>query len=559
MGSFPARAKQYIWTIVILGWLAFACVIFTQTAIWKQWEFLLLGGILATIASNLKVPVVGFRRWPGYKSDNNSSMSLGFVPTFFVLLTLGPAAGMIVGAITALLPTCFPRRSHYYQILFSVAALLLSVWTAGMVLAPTGLAVPDGNMHHFARHEDGPLVLLAQSGALVVATLVYFVTNTVLIAAAISLTSGGKNPYQMWRDHFLWTLPGYLAGASCATIANFLLDRIQPDLPSLIAAVVVAVPIPLLIHMVYRYHREKDDANLRYIQELEQKQGELERANAELERSQTELQDLYTATVESFALAIDAKDAYTKQHISRVKDYAVALAHELGMRDTALRAIEYGALLHDIGKIAIPEAILNKAGKLTDEEFEVIKEHPVKGVEILEPVRFPFPVLDVVRSHHERWDGKGYPDALEGREIPIGGRILAVADVFDALTSDRSYRAGWSHERAIEYLMANRNTHFDPEVVDAFLSVLKRLQQQEGVGEGSGRPAVTAESLPSELREAVADGIDRVSQDRMATSLNGSRNGYHKAANAAESGNGLASKDGEIAESPCARTPSSVE
>jgi putative nucleotidyltransferase with HDIG domain len=553
--------------VVIVGWLWFAVALATDRKLWEQWQFLLFGCVVGILAANVKVPVVGFwLGWPGrrrFNSDNNSTMSLGFVPTFLMLMTLGPTAGMIVGAVTALIPTCFPRRSYYYQILFSVSAVLMSVGVAGIVLAPTGLARSTGELLSFNWSDQTDLRWL-QTAAVIASTYAYFLTNTALVATAISVTSGGKSPYAMWREHFRWTITGYFAGASCATIANAqigpLIHNFNVFWQAFAVVTIVSVPVPLLIYLVYRYHREKDDANLRYIQELEQKQGELERANAELERSQTELQDLYTATVESFALAIDAKDAYTKQHISRVKDYAVALAHELGMRDTALRAIEYGALLHDIGKIAIPEAILNKAGKLTDEEFEVIKEHPVKGVEILEPVRFPFPVLDVVRSHHERWDGKGYPDALEGREIPIGGRILAVADVFDALTSDRSYRAGWSHERAVEYLMANRNTHFDPEVVDAFLSVLKRLQQErEGVGDGSGRPAVTAESLPSELREAVADGIDRVSQDRMATSLNGSRNGYRNGANGAESGNGLASKDGEIAESPCARTPSSVE
>jgi uncharacterized domain HDIG len=579
MGNFPVVARGYIWCVVILGWLALAYVLIAERHLWEHAQYLVGGCILAVAASNVKVPVVALQRaWRGEKSDNNSTMSLGFVPTYFMLLTFGPTAGMLVGAITALIPTLFPRRSYYYQILFSISALLLSVFTASVVLAPAGLA----------RSLEGPVVfgdvsspyhLVFQLAALIAGAFTYFFTNTILVATAISLTSGSKSPLQMWREHFCWTVLGYLAGASCATIANVQIPQLRSfyhsftDVPvvtawqSFIVLTVVSVPIPLVIYFVYRYHREKDDANLVYIENLE-------RANAELERSRTELQELYTATVESFALAIDAKDAYTKQHINRVKDYAVLLAEEMGLRGDDLRAIEYGALLHDIGKLAIPEAILNKAGKLTDDEFEIVKEHPVKGVEILEPVRFPFPVLDVVRSHHERWDGKGYPDALAGVSIPMGGRILAVADVFDALTSDRSYRAGWSHARAIQYLVANKGTHFDPEVVDAFLRVLgQREGERDTRASGSGKDRdMTANSLPSEMREAVADGIDRVplAPGEPATSrAKGFRGGCHGGSAAGtparaevlgEEARPPASDPAEeIADAPCAPTLSRVK
>ena len=173
-----------------------------------------------------------------------------------------------------------------------------------------------------------------------------------------------------------------------------------------------------------------------------------------------------------------------------MKDYAVNIAAEIGLNSDERKAVEYGALLHDIGKIAIPESILCKPGKLTPEEFETMKTHTTIGAKILEPVRFPFPVLAVVRSHHERWDGKGYPDGLRGEEIPIGARILAVADVYDALTTDRAYRRAWSRVETMNHLQKQMGAHFDPLVVSVFLRILRR----EGAGAMVDGPAAQAES-----------------------------------------------------------------
>ncbi len=212
------------------------------------------------------------------------------------------------------------------------------------------------------------------------------------------------------------------------------------------------------------------------------------------------LETLLKSTVEAFALAIDAKDRYTQEHIGRVRKLAVAIARRLGLSDADVQAIEIGAALHDVGKLGIPEHILNKPGRLTDDEFTLVKKHAEIGARILEPVNFPGPVMGVVKHHHEKWDGSGYPDGLVGQDIPLGGRILAVADVYDALTSDRPYREGWTHERALLHIQDSTGTHFDPSVVAAFEQVII---------ENPSLAAVTVR--PDAVSTEVATAINRAS------------------------------------------------
>ena len=178
---------------------------------------------------------------------------------------------------------------------------------------------------------------------------------------------------------------------------------------------------------------------------------------------------LQLSTIEALARAVDAKDGVTHDHIRRVQSAALALARRLGVNDDLqLRAIEAAALLHDVGKLAIPEHILNKPGRLTPAEFERMKSHARIGAEILSEVDFPYPLVPIVRHHHENWDGSGYPEGLKGSEIPIGARILAVVDCFDALTSNRPYRRALSMSEALEIIDARRGTMYDPAVLDVF-------------------------------------------------------------------------------------------
>ena len=182
------------------------------------------------------------------------------------------------------------------------------------------------------------------------------------------------------------------------------------------------------------------------------------------------------STIEALAMAVDAKDQITHGHIRRVQVYALELAKRLGVNDERqLQAIATAALLHDMGKLAIPEHILNKPGKLTSAEFDKMKRHADIGADLLSPVKFPYPVVPIVRHHHEHWDGTGYPTGISGTDIPLGARILSVVDCFDALTSDRPYRPRLSAEEAFEIVRERRSQMYDPLVVDTFFRAYSEM------------------------------------------------------------------------------------
>lgn len=190
-------------------------------------------------------------------------------------------------------------------------------------------------------------------------------------------------------------------------------------------------------------------------------------------RQLKEVNRVYLSTVETLATAIDSKDQVRSHNIRRVQNYALALARAVGIEgEPDLKAIEAAVLLHDMGKLSVPAFILNKPGKLTPAEFERVKQHVTVASEILSQVDFPYPVVPVVRHHHEHWDGTGYPDRLKGEAIPLGARVMAVVDCFDALTSHRPYRPALANEEARRIILDRRGSAFDPRVVDAFLDVI---------------------------------------------------------------------------------------
>jgi diguanylate cyclase (GGDEF)-like protein/putative nucleotidyltransferase with HDIG domain len=195
-------------------------------------------------------------------------------------------------------------------------------------------------------------------------------------------------------------------------------------------------------------------------------------------RHMNELQRLHLAMAEALATAIDARDQTTHEHVRRVQCYATTLGRHFSLSESEIEALRAGALLHDIGKLAVPDYILNKPGRLTAAEFEKMKVHTTVGAQILERVGFPFPVAPAVRYHHERWDGQGYPEGLQGAAIPMTARILSVVDCFDAVREDRPYHRGLPREQACQLLLSRRGRHYDPTVVDAFLSLLPEMEEE---------------------------------------------------------------------------------
>jgi HD-GYP domain-containing protein (c-di-GMP phosphodiesterase class II) len=202
------------------------------------------------------------------------------------------------------------------------------------------------------------------------------------------------------------------------------------------------------------------------------------------------LEHHYVATMSSLMEAVEAKDRYTAGHTSRVMQYSLELAAALGIEGKPLKDIEFAAALHDIGKIAVSDQIINKPGKLTDAEFEEMKRHPATGDRMLRHLRFLRTSRMILRAHHERYDGKGYLDRLTGEEIPLGGRILALADAFDAMTSDRSYRQAMSEEQALREIEAKAGTQFDPRLASVFTRLVRQKRDR-------GAEAAQAESQES--------------------------------------------------------------
>lgn len=199
---------------------------------------------------------------------------------------------------------------------------------------------------------------------------------------------------------------------------------------------------------------------------------DLARKKVDLEQSYKKLDDTYKSTVLALSSAVDARDPYTSGHSGRVAEISLLISKEMNMSERDTRILEYAAMFHDIGKLGIPDTILLKNGKLTDDEYNVIKRHPNIGVGILEKIGFLAEALPIIRHHHERFSGNGYPDGIRGDEIPLGSRIIAIADTYDAITTDRPYRRKLNHNSAIQEIQKNKGTQFDDKLVDVFMRIV---------------------------------------------------------------------------------------
>ena len=222
------------------------------------------------------------------------------------------------------------------------------------------------------------------------------------------------------------------------------------------------------------------------------------------QRHVQQMSDLHLATIEALALAIDAKDEVGQRHVRRMQVYAAGLAKALGMSDADIEGVNTASLLHDIGKLAIPEHIINKPGHLTPEEFEKMKIHTLVGAEILERVSFPYPVAPIVRSHHERWDGTGYPDGLKGEEIPMGARVLAAVDCLDAMSSHRQYQNAVSLDAAMEKVASMSGSAFEPRIVELlkrrYLELEMLVQSDSMSAEEATLSTSTSKSTSADVR-----------------------------------------------------------
>jgi putative nucleotidyltransferase with HDIG domain len=430
------RTQVYVFTITVLGLLAVTLSTFQlleRPLDWhREWSKL---AILTLISGwlSVKLPTV------------SASISISETFVFAGTLLFGPAVGTVLvlldAAVLCIRSQYSRRQLRWQQVVFNLAASPLSLWVAATA---AGIRQPVGPAQIFELD-------LSFVGTLAVFTALYFVLNSWLVTIAVSLES--KTPaFRIWYTNFKEIFVNFAGGAS---IAAFLVRARTVEW----TFIGVIVPLLLVIYLTYSWTTRRIEAE--------------RQKNVELNR-------VFLSTIEALALAIDAKDQVTHGHIRRVQRYTMTLADALGIKDEKqLDALKAAALLHDTGKLAVPEYILNKPGPLTSSEFERMKVHAAVGADILKSIDFPYPVEPIVRHHHECWDGTGYPQGLKGQDIPLGARILSVVDCYDALTSDRPYRPRMARQQAEQVLRDRRGSMYDPWVVDGFLKILDELEAAE--------------------------------------------------------------------------------
>jgi putative nucleotidyltransferase with HDIG domain len=418
----PLRA--YISATTAVGGLALVASVVSLYGAPYRFEWMLLAAV-ALIAGVFPVQTIG-----------STEASISVADTFFITCAVlfGPGPATIAIATDSLLMSLLRRRHGSHRVLFNTVAPALSMFVAAHAFFAVAGVGPLAQSHAPITSVILPLSVLA---------VVYFGLNSGLVAGAVALEA--QQPLvRIWRS-FLWLGTGYLGAASVAFCLVLLIQQSSP------VAVIIVLPLLVIFHLTLRASFGRLDDARHHLHAMDR---------------------LYLSTIETLAMAIDAKDDVTHSHVRRVQTLALALAREVGVTDdNELKAIEAAALLHDTGKLAVPEHILNKPGGLTDAEFDKMKLHADIGADILSLVGFPFPVVPIVRCHHENWDGTGYPNGVSGTDIPVGARILSVVDCFDALTSDRPYRKRLTNTDALQVLRERSGTMYDPDLVDTFFRI----------------------------------------------------------------------------------------
>ncbi len=415
MKRLPWSLRLYVAVVVAAGALLLSHL--TARIQVPNWPEILFWGLLILLPEFLAVNL----------PRGGAAITVGFAIEYACILVIGPALTAWLAVFSSLVVDGFVRRVPTYKLAFNTFQFVLTVGIAGLVFQWTGGIVGSPNFGLFVI----PLVLCA---------LAYFLVNTTTISIAIGLYER-TSPFRSWTANYKWMVINYLA----LGVFGLLMTLIYLKIGSWGAGLFL---VPLLL--------------ARYVFKL-----------------YVDMREEHRQTIAALVAAVDTKDGFFAGHSHRVKNYSAAIARELGLSEAQVEMIEYAALLHDLGRVKISEAILLKPGSLTPGEWEVMKEHPVTAEQIIAPLRFLKGAAKMVRHHHETPDGTGYPNGLKGEEIPWGAHILKVADAYDAMIHDRPYRKALSTERAKEELNRCRGTKFDSRVVDSLIALLERGELEE--------------------------------------------------------------------------------
>lgn len=409
--------------------------------------------IISCLASGFKV------RLPGI----TGTMSANFFFVLIAVTTLSLPQSLAIACTSTILQCMWRSKSKPdpIKILFNVASMAVAITATSYWYNLPLLAT----------------LQIKQPFIMLLAACVYFVANTCPVAAIVCLTEN-KPLLKTWRECYFWSFPYYVVGAALAAVLA-VVSRVAGWETALLT-----FPILFWIYRSYRLYLERLEAEKRHV---------------------VEMSGLHLRTIEALALAIEAKDFNTYDHLRRVGVYAAEIANEIGVSEQELQALQAASLLHDIGKLAIPEHIISKPGRLTAVEFDKMKIHPVIGAEILESVEFPYPVVPIVIAHHEKWDGSGYPYGLKGEAIPIGARILSAVDCFDAMTSERQYRRAMPPDEVMSYIISESGKSFDPRVVEI---LARRYRELETLAKAKPTPSSRlSKHVRVSLGAAPASGI----------------------------------------------------
>jgi len=454
------RAKLFIGAMAAVG----ASLLIHALSHWQSADLTRFACylIMAVLASGLKV------RLPGIEG----TLSINFLFILAGVLEMSLPETLVIGCTASLAQTLWQSRNKAViaKVLFNVLGMMANAVT----------------LSYFTYHRLAGVIGESTPLLLGVAALVFFFANTIPVSLIIAMTED-RSLRQVWTECYVWSFPYYLVGAALVFLIN-VVNHYAGWQTSLLV-------LPL-IFWVYRSYR-----NYLARLEAEKKQVEIEKRHVEKTAA------LNMRTIEALALAIEAKDHTSHRHLQRVRVFAVAIAQELGLVEEQIEAVRAAALLHDVGKLAIPEHIINKPGRLTPEEFEKVKIHPIVGANILERAAFPYPVAPIVRSHHEKWDGSGYPDGLKGDKIPIGARILAAVDCLDALTSHRQYRNALSLDAAMQKVAAMAGTAYDPKVVGILQARLPELERAAQAQPGASSMLDLSDPAQADHGDAAAAGL----------------------------------------------------
>ena len=461
-GELSLQTKAFVGITASIG----VVVLGFSLSHWQSQDLMRFACYLAValLASGLKVQLPGI----------DGTMSVNFLFILLGVLELSLPETLVIGCTATLVQSVWQARKRLdpIKVIFNVA---------GMMANASSLTYLTYHILAGRFGSNKPILLMMSA-------LVFFFANTLPISIVIALTEG-KSSRKVWSECYFWSFPYYLVGAAAVGLVG-IVNRSAGWQTSLLV-------LPL-IYWVYRSYRL-------YLGRLE---AEKERVEVE-KRHVEQIASLNMRTIEALALAIEAKDHTTHTHLQRVRTYAIEVAKELSLSEEQIEALRAAALLHDIGKLAVPEQIINKPGKFTPEEFEKMKVHPLVGAEILERVAFPYPVAPIVRSHHERWDGSGYPEGLAGEQIPIGARILAAVDCLDALASHRQYRPALPLSEAMAKVKEKAGTWFDPSIVTILESRYIELERLAQMSEDTAANVGLSRSVRVERGLAPAAGFER--------------------------------------------------